>query len=130
MAILPAKKVNKHLPSAFSVEKRTIIISVLVIVVVVLLATEMTTTEAREMGFSGQHTAIRRLDCSVFCRKTGFSGYVGGCQCGFTLFANKRSQQGPQQLFRSRLLSYQAPSKYDFFKISIQTKIFHFKKTD
>jgi hypothetical protein len=37
------------------------------------------------------HHAFRRLDCQVFCKKTGFSGYVGGCQCGFTLFANKRS---------------------------------------
>ena len=31
----------------------------------------------------------RRMDCVVFCRKTGFSGYVGGCQCGFTLFTKK-----------------------------------------
>ncbi|CAG2101985.1 unnamed protein product [Medioppia subpectinata] len=37
------------------------------------------------------HYSVRRLDCSLFCKKTGFSGYVGGCQCGFTLFANKRS---------------------------------------
>lgn len=58
---------------------------------------------AREM--SAPHTAIRRLDCSVFCRKTGFSGYVGGCQCGFTLFANKRSQ------LRARLLQIPSSTK-------------------
>lgn len=34
----------------------------------------------------------RRLDCRLFCQKTGFSGFVGGCQCGFTLFARKRSR--------------------------------------
>jgi hypothetical protein len=39
----------------------------------------------------GHRNPVRRLDCQVFCKKTGFSGYVGGCQCGFTLFANKRS---------------------------------------
>lgn len=38
----------------------------------------------------GQHYALRRFDCQLFCKKTGFSGYVGGCQCGFTLFASKR----------------------------------------
>ncbi|KAJ6223962.1 hypothetical protein RDWZM_002507 [Blomia tropicalis] len=56
----------------------------------------------------GQHTAIRRLDCSVFCRKTGFSGYVGGCQCGFTLFANKRNEQF-LPIGRARFL-FQTPS--------------------
>lgn len=34
----------------------------------------------------------RRLDCDLFCRKTGFRGAVGGCQCGLTLFAFKRSK--------------------------------------
>lgn len=61
---------------------------------VVILAIQLVLV--REMA--GQHTAIRRLDCSVFCRKTGFSGYVGGCQCGFTLFANKRSHLHPRLL--------------------------------
>lgn len=28
------------------------------------------------------HVNLRRLDCQLFCRKTGFSGYVGGCHCG------------------------------------------------
>ncbi|OTF70079.1 hypothetical protein BLA29_012279, partial [Euroglyphus maynei] len=36
-------------------------------------------------------TVIRRLDCSSFCRRTKFNGYVGGCHCGFTLFSRKRS---------------------------------------
>lgn len=31
----------------------------------------------------------RRMDCSVLCRRTGFTGFVGGCQCGFTLFTKK-----------------------------------------
>lgn len=35
---------------------------------------------------------MRRFDCSAICRKTGFSGYIGGCQCGFTLFTRKRSK--------------------------------------
>lgn len=34
---------------------------------------------------------MRRFDCSAICRKTGYSGYIGGCQCGFTLFT-KRSK--------------------------------------
>lgn len=106
-------KVNRR-----SAEKRipsTVILSSLgvLLVATVLLMAATSLAETRDMSFAGQHTAIRRLDCSVFCRKTGFSGYVGGCQCGFTLFANKRSpllQQSP--LLRSRLLySAQATPK-------------------
>lgn len=44
--------------------------------------------EARSLEFP---SAIRRLDCTSFCRRTKFNGYVGGCQCGFTLFSRKRS---------------------------------------
>ena len=36
---------------------------------------------------------MRRFDCSAICRKTGYSGYIGGCQCGFTLFTRKRANQ-------------------------------------
>lgn len=32
---------------------------------------------------------MRRFDCSAICRKTGYSGYIGGCQCGFTLFTKR-----------------------------------------
>ncbi|KAH7643856.1 hypothetical protein HUG17_6218 [Dermatophagoides farinae] len=46
----------------------------------------------RKMDFP---TVIRRLDCSAFCRRTKFNGYVGGCHCGFTLFSRKRSFQPP-----------------------------------
>ncbi|XP_015782397.1 uncharacterized protein LOC107360284 [Tetranychus urticae] len=35
----------------------------------------------------------RRLDCDLFCRRTGFAGSVGGCQCGYTLFNVKRSDE-------------------------------------
>lgn len=59
----------------------------------------------------------RRMDCSVLCRRTGFTGFVGGCQCGFTLFTKKSvtpvrypsladsdedqgSQQSSNQLFK------------------------------
>lgn len=36
----------------------------------------------------------RRLDCDLFCRRTGFRGAIGGCQCGLTLFTFKRSESG------------------------------------
>ncbi|XP_053204032.1 uncharacterized protein LOC128388628 [Panonychus citri] len=35
----------------------------------------------------------RRLDCDLFCRRTGFAGSIGGCQCGYTLFNVKRSDE-------------------------------------
>lgn len=41
-------------------------------------------SERRSEPFSGQN-----LDCTVFCKKTGFGGRFGGCNCGFSLF-NKR----------------------------------------
>ncbi|XP_042873928.1 uncharacterized protein LOC122254341 [Penaeus japonicus] len=33
----------------------------------------------------------KRFDCQMFCRRTGFSGMVGGCRCSFTLFTAKRA---------------------------------------
>lgn len=46
-------------------------------------------------GLSDRHPAhgipFRRIDCAIFCRKTGFTGLAGGCNCGFTLFTAKRS---------------------------------------
>jgi len=42
-----------------------------------------------------QGPPVRRLDCQLFCKKTGFSGYVGGCHCGFTLFSQKRGLMEP-----------------------------------
>jgi hypothetical protein len=64
------------------------------------------------------HRAFRRLDCQVFCKKTGFSGYVGGCQCGFTLFANKRSDDNNGNIgyfSRSSILKSISLSKLEIF---------------
>ncbi len=75
------------------------IIAMLAMVVVLCSAVDMVDIPeelgaigAKEIRSPHTHFALRRLDCQVFCKKTGFSGYVGGCQCGFTLFANKRSE--------------------------------------
>ncbi|XP_043220523.1 uncharacterized protein LOC122380938 [Amphibalanus amphitrite] len=35
--------------------------------------------------------AAKRFDCENFCKTTRFSGVIGGCRCGFTLFTSKRS---------------------------------------
>ncbi|XP_074593735.1 uncharacterized protein LOC141849349 isoform X2 [Brevipalpus obovatus] len=43
----------------------------------------------------------RRIDCDYFCRKTGFSGAIGGCQCGFTLFSVKRGVKDIEQSINS-----------------------------
>ena len=65
----------------------------------IILILNLVVTNANEMAdeMSGpkesrSHSALRRLDCQFFCKKTGFSGIVGGCQCGFTLFSSKRSE--------------------------------------
>lgn len=48
-------------------------------------------------GLAGNHPAhgipFRRIDCAVFCRKTGFTGLAGGCNCGFTLFTKRSGHQ-------------------------------------
>ncbi|XP_076322113.1 uncharacterized protein LOC143231462 [Tachypleus tridentatus] len=36
----------------------------------------------------------KRLDCQSFCTKTGFTGNIGGCQCGYTIFGSKRGTTG------------------------------------
>ena len=37
--------------------------------------------------------ASSRFDCSSFCRATGYHGMMGGCHCGYVLFA-KRGRAG------------------------------------
>ena len=35
------------------------------------------------------HRLSRRFDCSSFCRSTGYHGVIGGCRCGYVLFAKR-----------------------------------------
>lgn len=66
--------------------------SALFILLIVIVSTYQISDDEREVR-SPFFPVLRRLDCDVFCKTTGFSGFIGGCQCGFTLFAKRSGQQ-------------------------------------
>lgn len=86
---------NQRLKSISSLSSSIVLISIIIIIAILNNNNEQKNhvNAVRTMDFP---TVIRRLDCSSFCRRTKFNGYVGGCHCGFTLFSRKRSGGGFQ----------------------------------
>lgn len=65
-------------------------LAILFVFVTIALAVENMPFESDQMD--------KRLDCNAVCSTTGFSGNIGGCQCGYTLFS-KRNNLHMCQLF-------------------------------
>ena len=65
----------------------------LVLFVLMVAALPLASADQRVKIMDLMGPMSRRFDCSSFCRATGYHGVMGGCRCGFILFAKRTSSR-------------------------------------